>query len=1139
MVQQANHEALLSVATDGNPSVGKNHSWPPAARQLGLSGQYPNMAAGVVAASLIASRNGNQELQSALVQWLHGADATQLWDTIDSHLGLRAFSTARGEFLKWGLESRRSVMAALSPLVSEPEDLLGDICLASHTLGNPKEAGQIFTPSWLSKAIARGALGHWRRLHRDGRQPRLLGDVSCGAGVFLSALRETFGTHTKVIGMDSDSTCVAYANLLGRATGQQWQAFEFDPLLSHWSHEEWLRTTAEVPIAGYDILLGNPPYIRSQNLDQAYRNDLRSAYPEVSQGNFDLSIVFLDHAIKALAPGGLASYITTHKFMVSSYGKAICRKLASDVRVIDIVDFEDLQVFEGRTTYTCILTFAKLPPAKKFTISRVNGEFPSRQQLAKTKTESLPVKRLETHPWNFATGPDRNALAKLNSTQHPLMTQVFDEILQGLRTGANSVFIIDSMESPEIEREILVPYVSGHNVRRCKIANGQRHLLYPYSRKDPDGVQLYSETELRFKFPNAWRHLTDRQQQLVGRKLDKPQPWYAYSRSQNLEVPWTPKLMVREMMPRSEFAADIIGGLAFSSGYALVAADMTEEDMRMWAAILNTPTMEFSLRHNGTELHSGWFRVLKHHLQTTRLPALSPNARGKALALSARLHNDPNDFSDWTELDNIVAKAFGLLSVERQAIRTYLAARHSRSISANAREKDQGLNDAVWNAAEDEHSIYEPVRLEKYNRLHIERTDLRRSVTFQVNKALPIHRWYSFSQGFSEPLVLDLIEELALRPSMTVLDPFAGAGTTLLTCKLSGLRSIGIEISPFLSWVTELKMYPWKVDQIRSLLRLAEKASPLPGEPEGFVFQSYLKKAYAPKVLAQLVGISRWIDQQEVSAHDKSFLQFGLISILEEVSRIRKHGSHYRYMHKTENAGLQKLNIQVINPNEDVMPQYREQLRQMLIDVETSHTLSHDLQCQVICGDARNIPIASSSIDAVITSPPYLNRNVYLAQQKAEMSFLQMVESYDAYRSLVRRTFRSHVEADFDQQELTSRFPEVRKILDTMSLTENNNPKIPHMIAGYFDDMDAVLRELSRVMKPGGVAAFVVGNSRWGGVVVPVDHILLMIAERHNFEPLKVLVTREKGNSPQQMRRYGRIPVRESVVTFRKSPRLL
>ena len=1133
MVQQGNQEVPLLLGTTGVTPVIKGQSWAIIAKQLGIIGPYSHTAAGVVAASLIAVRHGNQEVNLALAQWLHGGDAEETWERIDRHLDLQEFIPAKMEFLKWDIGLRRLLIQALTPLVSEPEDLLGDICLASHALDDPKEAGQIFTPSWLSKIVARDALGHWRRLHRDGGQPGLIGDVSCGAGVFLAAVRRTFGPDTQVIGIDSDPACVAYAKLLGKATGQQWQLSSFDPLLGSISHEQWRGVSDEIPREGYDILIGNPPYIRSQNLDKDYRDVLKSAYPDMSSGNFDLSIFFLDHAIKALAPGGLASYITSRKFMVSSYGRAICKKLGSDVRVINIVDFEDHQVFQGRTTYTCILTFAKLLPAKKFTISRFNGDFQNGQQLSRGKTESLPIERLKTHPWNFATGLDRDALVKLNNTRHPLMTQIFDDVLQGLRTGANSVFLIDSSESPDIEPEILRPYVSGHDIRRCKIVNGHRQLLYPYYQEKSGEVRLYPETELQLTFPKSWHYLSDHQQQLKERKLDGNRAWYSYSRSQNLEVPWTPKLMIREMMPRSEFAADTAGELAYSSGYALVAGDMTGEDMRMWAAILNTPTMEFSLRHNGTELHSGWFRVLKHHLQITRLPALSQDARDKALALSAKLHDQPDIVSDWVELDNIVAKSFGLNSAERQAINAYLSNCYSRSMPASGKGENEAIAECEWNVSLRSRSIYEPVRLEKYDQLHIERTDLRRSVTFQINKTLPIHRWYSFSQGFSEPLVLNLIEELSLRPPMTVLDPFAGAGTSLVVCKRSNLGSIGIEISPFLSWVTKLKVFPWKVEEIGSLVKMAEEARPIPADPEGMMFLSYLSKAYAPKVLAQLVGINRWIDGLDVNAHDKCFLQFGLISILEEVSQIRKHGSHYRYMLRTENAGLQKLNTQMFSPNQDVMLQYRQRLRQMLVDVESCEVLAHDPICQVICGDVRNIPISSSSIDAVITSPPYLNRNVYLAQQKAEMSFLHMVESYEGYRSLVRRTFRSHVEAEFDLQP-SSKFPEVRKILDAISLTENNNPKIPHMIAGYFEDMDAALSELSRVMKPGATAAFVVGNSRWGGVVVPVDHILLMIAERHNFQPMKVLVTREKGNSPQQMRKYGRIPVRESVVVFRK-----
>ena len=68
----------------------------------------------------------------------------------------------------------------------------------------------------------------------------------------------------------------------------------------------------------------------------------------------------------------------------------------------------------------------------------------------------------------------------------------------------------------------------------------------------------------------------------------------------------------------------------------------------------------------------------------------------------------------------------------------------------------------------------------------------------------------------------------------------------------------------------------------------------------------------------------------------------------------------------------------------------------------------------------------------------------------------------------------------------------------------------------------------------GGMAAFVLGNTRWGGIVVPVDHLVLRLAEEAGLKPERVMVTRMKGNSPQQMQRYGRIPVRESIVVVRK-----
>jgi tRNA G10 N-methylase Trm11 len=201
----------------------------------------------------------------------------------------------------------------------------------------------------------------------------------------------------------------------------------------------------------------------------------------------------------------------------------------------------------------------------------------------------------------------------------------------------------------------------------------------------------------------------------------------------------------------------------------------------------------------------------------------------------------------------------------------------------------------------------------------------------------------------------------------------------------------------------------------------------------------------------------------------------------------------------------------------------------MIADIKTYELKRPLAKHRILVGDAKKLPLIDSSISAVITSPPYLNRNNYIAQQKAELALLGFIKSPEEYKKLVRSTFRSHVESNLDSVPKTS-FPDVEKILKSLKITDKNNPKIPHMIAGYFEDMKSVLLELRRVVKLGGRVVFVVGNTRWGGVVVPVDHLLAQIAEENGFRPEKILVTRFKGNSPQQMAKYGKIPVRESIV---------
>jgi len=90
------------------------------------------------------------------------------------------------------------------------------------------------------------------------------------------------------------------------------------------------------------------------------------------------------------------------------------------------------------------------------------------------------------------------------------------------------------------------------------------------------------------------------------------------------------------------------------------------------------------------------------------------------------------------------------------------------------------------------------------------------------------------------------------------------------------------------------------------------------------------------------------------------------------------------------------------------------------------------------------------------------------------------------------------------------------------------------MLTAYFVDMRKVIGEWARVLSPGAKVAMVVDNVRFEGELVPVDLVLSEMAEDVGFQVEQVLIARYKGNSSQQMGKYGRVPVRESVVIWQK-----
>jgi hypothetical protein len=417
---------------------------------------------------------------------------------------------------------------------------------------------------------------------------------------------------------------------------------------------------------GFDIVLGNPPYVKLQNLMkvdphvagwlQSRRGD--DTYLSALTGNTDLYLPFIEKGLRLLNPQGRMAYIAPSLWTVNEYGEGL-RQLVRETRRLERwLDFRAHQIFNEAITYTALQFFTAAPqPGIRIALAP-NGEREANDVDWTDDRLLVPYDQVEAEgPWLMATGDLRALIQRLATTCNRLDHEAATSaITVGIQTSADKIYHLKRLGTNryrctpkdlppyevQIEDAIMRPLISGEQAKRYEDPETETYVLFPYHR-DPSGrIALISQKDLASQYPRAWKYLQTWEKALRSRessKMDGPQ-WWAYNYPKNLDRQDRPKLIVPRLVQHMKCSLDEHGAFCLDNVDAGGVIPAVGVDPYFLAAILNGPVADVVFRAISKPFQGDFRSANKQFIAPLPIPIAGPEdqavvaARARALQAS-------------------------------------------------------------------------------------------------------------------------------------------------------------------------------------------------------------------------------------------------------------------------------------------------------------------------------------------------------------------------------------------------------------------------------------------------------------------------------------------------------------------------
>ena len=480
-------------------------------------------------------------------------------------------------------------------------------------------------------------------------------DPSCGCGAFLISATVFISKKYKknvidtiqenIYGVDISDYSVRRAkillSLLALQNGEDTKDIKFNLETADSLITNWEKIFSKTIKNGFDVVIGNPPYVKFQDLNKKLREKLYKEWQTLKTGNYNLYFAFFELGISILKEDGLLSYITPNNYFTSLAGIELREYLQSKTLIEKIVDFNHLKIFNAQT-YTSITFLTKRK--KEFFFYERAEKYEMLDTLKDLNFSKIYFNDLNNKKWRLLRNSDQLNIKKIENIGRKLGE--ITDIRVGIATCKDPIYFVDGSvlkgkyyekvyqgKTYLIEKEITKPIakISDFSIQE-ELNSNNRRIIFPY-KKTNGRAEIIRENEIKENYPRCYEYLSSAREELLTRdkgNMEYPE-WYSYARTQGLNFSGK-KLLTPTFSLEPRFLLEQNDNSLFCNGYAIYLKDQTDLfssiqqklDLGVLGKILNSQVMDYYIKRTSVSIEGGYPCYQKNFIELLGIPEFTP-----------------------------------------------------------------------------------------------------------------------------------------------------------------------------------------------------------------------------------------------------------------------------------------------------------------------------------------------------------------------------------------------------------------------------------------------------------------------------------------------------------------------------------